>query len=453
MYNSNNEQSIKNPLIIILLIGLMHLLLMWPGILSPDSQGQYLMAIAGVYNDHHPPLMAFVWRYLDKIIPGPGMIFLLNLILLYSSIFYLINSIKSYRCRYLLLLFPLIPQIVLYSSMIWKDIGFTFCFLFVASYLTYLTSNKHKPTWKQTTMLLIVLLYGTAIKFQAQYCAPVLLGWMAYIWSNYKIYCKKFCTICGVLFVAFYLSLNSINWILIPNVQKSHSWQLVKIYDLAAISLSINQDLFPEFTKNKNFTMQELSKRLNHNPLDRFKYYMVDDLIFGDAILKSGVNQKERNELYFTWLNAVLKHPYAYLKHRSSNMISMLLYHPTFKYINPLLTHNSALYFIINSLIYLTMSNLIPAILCFIYFVFGIYLLNKMRSLNWFAVPLVCFNAIGIIMMLVLFFCSMAGTPRYTYITVCMVHASHVFAYLGFKSFRKQNAKSGTFSEQLICSF
>lgn len=424
----------------LLSIGLFHLFLMWPGILSSDSKTQYQMAISGVYSDHHPPLMAFIWRYLDKIYQGPGMMFLLHLTLLYGAIFYLINSIKSYRCKYVLLLLSVIPQIFLYSNMIWKDVGFTFCFLFVASYLTYLTSNQRQPTLIQAIILLIVLLYGTAIKFQAQYCAPILLGWAAYILSGYKIHCKKFIKIYGIFLIIFYLLLNSINWILIPNVQKNYGWQLVKIYDLAAISLATNTDLFPDFTKNKNFSMQEISNRLSRDPLDRSKYYMVDNLIFGDAILKTGSNKAERNKLYFTWFKAVITHPLAYLKHRSMNLASMLLYHPTFKHINAFLTNNSLIYIIANGIIYLTMSNLIPVILSFIYLVVGIYLLKKIENIdntNWFIVPVVCFNAIGIVMVLVLFFCSMAGTPRYTYIAVCMNYASHVFAYLSLRSFRK----------------
>ncbi len=423
--------------IIILVTSLLHLVLIWPGILSPDSQGQYMMAISGIYGDHHPPLMSFVWRYLDRIYEGPGMIFLLHISLLYGAIFYLIKSIKSYSCRYIILLLALIPQIFLYSIMIWKDVGFTFCFLFVASYLAYLSSNQQQPSWHKTILLIIILLYGTAIKFQAQYCAPILLGWIAYIFANYQISTKKFIKTYLMILISFYLLLNSINWILIPNIQKNHAWQLVKIYDLAAISLETNTDLFPAFTKNKNFTMQEMFNRLNRHPLDRSKYYMVDDLIFGDAILKSGTNQQERRELYFAWVKAIIKYPLAYIKHRSINMTSMLLYHPAFKHISPFVINNNLLHLTVNSFIYLTFSNLIPAILSVIYLIYGILLLKKIdniNSYNWFSIPLVCFNAIGIMMILVLFFCSMAGTPRYTYITVCMAHASHVFAYLAYRS-------------------
>lgn len=426
-----------NPVVVLFIIGSLHLFSMWPGILSPDSQGQYAMAIAGVYSDHHPPLMSFVWRYLDKIVSGPGMMFLLHLGLLYAAIFYLIISVNNFIYKFLLLLFSLIPQIFFYSNMIWKDVGFTFSFLFIAAYLGYITVNKKQLNWQKDFLkiiiLLIILFYGTAVKFQAQFCAPVLLAWLAYILADYK-YCNKlFIKYFSILSILFYICLNSVNTILVPNINKNHSWQLVKLYDLAAISISTNQDLFPLFTKNNNFTMQELKNRLSRKSLDKFSYYMVDDLIFENAILKSGSNEAERKQLYFCWLKTIIKHPVLYIKHRMINMASMLLYHPSFKYINKY-NNNKIIIELANIIIYLTMCNLVPAILSLIYFILGIIAVRKNILTG---LPLLCFNLISLIMLAVLFFCSMAGTPRYTYIVVCMVHASHIFAYLTYNNLKQ----------------
>jgi hypothetical protein len=395
---------------------------MWPGMLSPDSQTQYAMALSGLYNDHHPPLMSLVWGCLNQIIPGSGMMFLLHLALLYGAIFYLINSVNLSVSRFIFCLFPLIPQIFFYCNTICKDVGFAFSFLFVASYLSCLTSGKGRINWHQTIILLIILLYGTSVKFQAQYSAFILLGWIAYIISNYNLYCKQFIKTFSVLLFSFYLVLHCINYIFIPNVQKTYGWQFVKIYDIAAISLSVNQDLFPGFAKNKNFSMQELANKFNTQPVfnkinpnlgrfnhaDLFKHHSVDNLVFvNDAILRKGVNEVERKELYLAWITAIVKHPLAYLKHRSINMISILIYPSGFKYINDFLTNNSVLYWMATVGVYLIMPNLIPTILSFIYFVFGIFALHKMGSVNRFAIPLVCFNAVGLSMVLVLFFCSM----------------------------------------------
>ena len=56
-----------------------HATLFWPGILVPDSLSQYQEAMAGVYSDHHPPMMAFLWRYAAILLPGAGPMFLLQL--------------------------------------------------------------------------------------------------------------------------------------------------------------------------------------------------------------------------------------------------------------------------------------------------------------------------------------------------------------------------------------
>ena len=427
----------------VVIIGFLHLCIMWPGGLNPDSKFQYAMAIAGVYSDHHPPLMSFIWRYLDHIVPGSGMMFLLQISLLYGSIFYLINSVKSYRGSLLFLLLPLIPQIFNYSNEIWKDAHFTFSFLFVASYLSHLTLNKLKPNWYTITILLIILLYGTAVKFQAQFCAPILLAWIAYICANYKIYSKKFIKIFGVLCLSFYFILNSTNYILVNNAQKDHSWQFVKIYDLAAISMAINQDLFPDFTKSEKFTMQELYKRFDScKNLTNCQYskYNVDNAVYGsNPILKKGVNKEERNKLYVTWFNAVINNPLIYLKHRCIAMIGILLGIPAeFKNINNFFINNALLYPITKISIYLIFSNLLFIILSLTYFILGTITLYKQKNLNLFAIPLICFNAISLIMVLIIFFCSMASTPRYIYISTCMVNASHIFAYLCFNKERKK---------------
>lgn len=430
--NNKNFYNIKfNPVILAFFIGCLHLLIMWPGILSPDSQVQYAMAISGVYNDHHPPLMSFVWRYFNYIIPGSGMMFILHLSLLYIAIYYLIKSLNNFKYKFVLLFFSLIPQIFFYSNMIWKDIGFTFSFLLVAAYLNYTTVNKKLLLWHRAIILIIILLYGTAIKYQAQFCAPVLLIWIAYILANYQLYTKNFIRILGILIILFYSVLNSINYLLIPNIQENYSWQYVKIYDLAAISVAVKKDLFPNFNKNNNFSMEELYKRFNRNLLDKYSYYMVDDLIFGDPIIKTGANYLERKQLYNAWLAAIINYPLVYLKHRIINITSMLLYHPSFKYIEKIFNNNSIFYVFANIAAYIFMVNLIPAILSVVYFVLGIL---AVRRAIWPGVTLICFNAVGLLMLLTLFFCSMAGTPRYTYVMVCMVHASHVFAYLAARN-------------------
>ena len=50
----------------------------WPGIMTWDALNQYGQALAGEYDDWHPPAMAWLWRRLLGLAPGPAPMFLLQ---------------------------------------------------------------------------------------------------------------------------------------------------------------------------------------------------------------------------------------------------------------------------------------------------------------------------------------------------------------------------------------
>src|ERR1700751_233056 len=58
-----------------------------PGFMSYDSVQQLLEARAGEYSDLHPPLMALMWHFADRIIPGPFGMMLLQTALIWCGTF------------------------------------------------------------------------------------------------------------------------------------------------------------------------------------------------------------------------------------------------------------------------------------------------------------------------------------------------------------------------------
>ena len=50
---------------------LIELVYAFPGYGSFDSQFQLGEARAGVYSDWHPPAMAVLWHYVDRVVAGP----------------------------------------------------------------------------------------------------------------------------------------------------------------------------------------------------------------------------------------------------------------------------------------------------------------------------------------------------------------------------------------------
>lgn len=51
----------------------------WPGLMTWDAINQYGQATEGVFDDWHPPVMAWIWRQFIAIKPGPGPMYLLQI--------------------------------------------------------------------------------------------------------------------------------------------------------------------------------------------------------------------------------------------------------------------------------------------------------------------------------------------------------------------------------------
>lgn len=421
---------------------MIHTALWWPGSLTPDSMTQYIMAKQGIYSDHHPAVMSWVWRYLDKVIEGPALMLILHFTLLYAGMWLFMDTISSalFKKNRLLtwslcsvfVLIPFFPGIFIYSGMIWKDIGFAFAYVLCAGLLTRAWMQQRGLRVYEHMLFFLVLFYGTSIKFQGQYLAPVmLLWWSMLVWTHHKVNYVILRFAISLFF--FYTALVGVNRILVPTQQENHSWQYVKLYDLAALSVYKDTPLFPEFAQTQHFTQSKLHSTFNHR--------LVDDLAFPqDAILRIGKTVNEREELWHTWMREVLHAPHIYLMHRVKNLAYTLLGVPGFETFMNLLNArydpHSLTYKILKytarSFGYIVFAHALFAVLTIIYMMGGAFSLRRSR---W-AAPLFFMNLSSTVLIGALLFFSMAGTPRYTYIMMCLCQISHVFAFLTWRERR-----------------
>src|SRR5262245_55219924 len=65
---------------------LLTVLAFYPGFMNDDSAWQLSQAREGAYNSLHPPIMAFVWRPLDRVLPGPAGMFLFDTALFWTGL-------------------------------------------------------------------------------------------------------------------------------------------------------------------------------------------------------------------------------------------------------------------------------------------------------------------------------------------------------------------------------
>lgn len=376
--------------------------------------------------------MSFLWRYLDKIYPGSGSMFLLHLTLLYLSNVIFIYIFRDSKIKWWYAVYALLPNIVAYTILIVKDAGFTYSYLLTAAILALLIINKIEKN-KLPTLLLVTLLlfYGTAVKFQAQFILVFFTYAIAYCLHHYK---SSIYTIISsiLIYLSIMFAINTVSSILVPATQKDHSWQMVKLFDLSAISMMLQQPIYPDFIiKQNNFDFLQVKKL--------FEDSKVDNLVFGpNPVLNIGKAEEERTQLWNFWFATIKQYPMLYLKARlklfSYNLTtSPCDYNKPSKFLQTTKlgqmldrlgltsTLDNIHSFFKSALKFMWM---LPVLI--FYFCFSIININKARPE---ALLLLIFTSASLTLLTILLFFSMAGTARYVFYCICFLQISHGFAY------------------------
>jgi hypothetical protein len=98
----------------------------WPGHFSVDSVNQMSQARLGRYNDWHPPIMAWLLRWADRLTPGAPSFIVADTGLFFASL--LVFATGERRPRWIgvaaMALVALSPQALIFQGVVWKDILF-----------------------------------------------------------------------------------------------------------------------------------------------------------------------------------------------------------------------------------------------------------------------------------------------------------------------------------------
>lgn len=418
------------PLLVLCALFTISLITLWPGIMSPDASSQYAAAVAGIYSDHHPPLMSWVWRQVNTIYSGTGIIYSMHLLLLYTAMGIFIYIFRESKFKWWYVVYPLIPGIFAYTIFIVKDASFVFSYLLSGSIISLIITNRRQPgKLLLLSIATVLLLYGTAVKYQAQYLLiffTLALAFCVDFRFDYKTLVRGV-----VIYLLIMCTIFVINMKLVPYSQKSHSWQLVKLYDLSAISIAKHKPLYPEFVlADPNFDFTKVQQLFNPQK--------VDDLVFPeDNVLRAGMNAPERDALLEYWRTTVLHNPWLYLKVRLRLWLHNLTSIPS-EYNDPASFLRSTTLAPLISIPWITDFINSSYNFCMNFFmflwIFPLQLLYCWLGLrnykqSRYAAPLTLFSFSSLTMLAVLLFFSMAGVARYVLFCTCFIHASHGFAY------------------------
>lgn len=137
----------------------------WPGIMTPDSVRQLSEARHGMLGNWHPPIMAWVWGLLDRVVHGPALMLLLQTALLAVGLY---ATFRRYygptRAAIVAACVFAFPPVFAPMSAIWKDCLMVGCLLCGATGIGSTARSARVGGW-------IALFFAAALRHNA----PVLI--------------------------------------------------------------------------------------------------------------------------------------------------------------------------------------------------------------------------------------------------------------------------------------
>ncbi len=301
--------------------------LAWPGFFTYDSIAQLEQA-RGVlrFGDEHPPLMALIWRALDRvwprwITPRPGAMFALIVIGYWSSLAMLVwRLLRGPRRRWLVfVLIGLWPPAFIVLCHVWKD-GLAVVFLLAAcSSIVHWRNGAGRTAFGLAVLWMIV---AACLRHNAVLAAVPLAIWLNWVRLPANRQTADVTRIRNdgswksnaVGAVMIFLAMATVPLILARAIdaRPGHIWTIVALWDLAGISVNANRIVIPSSEVIGTLTVDDL-KHGGYVPwsagslFDTGKIRLSYEQNFGAVELAALRN---------AWLHEVVHYPTAYLDHR-----------------------------------------------------------------------------------------------------------------------------------------
>ncbi len=391
-----------------------------PKNIQPDTMHMLQDSISLRYTDWVSPLTILLWHGLNYLKEGFDLMLALNLAFLWGAILIGLHSFKEKKIAYWFLVIPFVPSILIDSGNILKDTIFSYGYMFIAMFLVNKTIHKEDLKVWQVILLVGGILYFSMLKVQAKFIFPFMIWWI--IWLTPKSNSQQSANyiLKGIMVVLISVSvlvgMQKCNQFFITRQTNTNYWQYVKIYDLAGMSVFANKMYVPSFLfKHKKVTIQDINKT--------YDYLWEPLIVYEYSPLKRLQNEHELELLLIAWKQAIRENPWAYLQHRGRLWFKILSASAFKGKFVEWVGEQSPLLKIAPMF---SLFSFLPLLPIFLYFWWlGV---RRMREYEY-ALPLFMLSSMGLMLIGVLFICSLAAAGRYIYFSWCCFMFAVPFAY------------------------
>ncbi len=281
----------------------------WPGIMIWDSGRQYGQALSGQFDDWHPPLMEWIWRLLIPLLPGPGLMLILQLGLYGFGLGFLAwrsRRQENTRQAFWLAATSLFPPTLLLMATVIKDSLMAAALLAAFALLCHFRDTGNRLS-RLIGIALIVI--ASCLRFNA-FLAGLPLLWMAFpaYWTAHRG--RTALALAGATALLL-LAMPLANRLL--DAQRSGVEVALVIFDLGGITAHGGGDVFPPMAVDNPIAVNKSCYRAER--WDSYSWWVdpVCPIRFA-TVVPAFADQKINPELF--WIAAIVTHPLTYLAHR-----------------------------------------------------------------------------------------------------------------------------------------
>ena len=293
-----------------------------PGWMSSDSGGQLAQARSLQLLDDHPPLMALIWHFTDRVLPGPLGMLVLIAALYWSGLTAIFASVDGPVVLRALALLGVgsYPPAAANLPGVWKDNLMQGALLFGIACFAAAAVRPRRWRWVLTGVGLLAFL--TAIGARHNGAAAVwpflMMPLLGLPWLRRMPGLLRW-LVAGLASLVLTLVLTiGLGKALAPFAQKTEFWQIVPVFDLAGMSLAADEVLIDPATEvlTRGMGLREIAAKYNPRYVNSLYYCLPFKGKRCVPVFRRTLDPAKLQRLKANWLSAILRHPGAYVKHR-----------------------------------------------------------------------------------------------------------------------------------------
>jgi hypothetical protein len=287
--------------------------ILYPGQYPFDSAYQLWQARSGHFNNQSPVAMTKLWSLMLEFSSNPATLLCLNLAMFWTGLTLCVAAVSSTALVrvLLLLIFGVAPLTLVEMAHLLTDAHLTAVLVLATGLAAWGLAEARRPPLVAS---LLLLLYAGAVRYNAVVAILPLGAVVAAAFTRKDRpdwRAASFAAVAlAVLSFAAGLAIDRA-----VTVERVTVWPTIALWDLAAVSVDSDRLLLPPFTHGPDLTVDELRKPGVFDPTANTYLFQGTHTGIRDGLIEPYSSDQLR-ELRRAWLDAVLRNPGAYIRHR-----------------------------------------------------------------------------------------------------------------------------------------